>query len=62
MDFKPQTEKQIAESRMLAKGIYDFEIPDACDTTSKTSGKPMIELKVRILAPDGSACPSGGAW
>jgi hypothetical protein len=48
MNFEPRTEQEIAESRLLAKGEYDFEIVDAAEKTSKTSGKPMIEVKVRI--------------
>ena len=55
MEFKPRTEKELAESRLMAKGIYDFEIVDALETTSKSSGKPMIELKVKVIRPDGTA-------
>jgi len=55
MNFKPQTEKEIAESKLYSKGIYDFEILDAAEKVSKSSGKPMIELKVRVSAGNGSA-------
>jgi hypothetical protein len=48
MNFKPQTEQEIIESKLWPKADYDFEIVDAFDKTSKTSGKPMIELKLRL--------------
>jgi hypothetical protein len=55
MQFRPRTEKELAESRLMAKGVYDFEIVDALERTSKSSGKPMIELKVKVTRPDGTA-------
>lgn len=55
MKFKPCTEQELAERKLWAKGTYDFEIPDAFETLSKSSGNPMIELKVRIFKPDGSS-------
>lgn len=48
MNFEPKTEQQIIESKLWPKADYDFEIVDAFDKTSKTSGKPMIELKLRL--------------
>jgi hypothetical protein len=53
MTFEPKTEQEIAESKLWAKGEYAFEIVDAEEKTSKASGKPMIELKVRLS--DGKA-------
>ena len=55
MEFKPCTEQELAERKLWAKGTYDFEIPDAFEKLSKSSGNPMIELKVRIFKPDGSS-------
>jgi hypothetical protein len=52
--FKPRTEQEIAESRLLPKGDYDFEIVEAAEKNSKTSGKPMIELKIRVSNGSGS--------
>jgi hypothetical protein len=52
--FKPRTEQEIAESRLLPKGDYDFEILEAAEKNSKTSGKPMIELKIRVSNGSGS--------
>jgi hypothetical protein len=48
MNFKPQTEQEIIESKLWPKADYDFEIVDAFDKNSKKSGKPMIELKLRL--------------
>jgi hypothetical protein len=53
MDFKPCTEKEISERRLMPKGTYEFEIVDACEKLSKNSGKPMIELRVRVIVPNG---------
>jgi len=53
VEFKPRTEKEIAESRLMPKGVYDFEILEALEKLSKASGKPMIELKLRVSKPDG---------
>ncbi len=48
MTFEPKTEQEIAESKLWPKGEYAFEIVEGADKTSKTSGKPMIELRVRL--------------
>jgi hypothetical protein len=55
MNFQPKTEQEIAESKLWAKGEYPFEIVDGFDKNSKTSGKPMIELKVRLSNGKGAA-------
>src|ERR1700685_2226750 len=47
MNFQPKTEQQIADSRLLPKGEYDFEIIDAEEKTS-AAGNDMVELKVRV--------------
>lgn len=54
MNVKPCSEKEIAESKLFPKGIYDFEIMDAFEKNSKKSGKPMIELKLRVSSGNGS--------
>ena len=54
MDFKPKTEKEIAESKLLSRGVYDFEVLNAWEKTAKTSGNPMIELQIRISGAAGS--------
>ncbi len=55
MNFKPCTEQELADRKLWAKGVYDFEITDAFEKESKTKGNPMIELKVKIFGPDGGA-------
>lgn len=55
MNFQPKTEQEIAESKLLPKGDYDFEITDALEKPSKASGKTMIELKLRVSNGKGSA-------
>ncbi len=52
MTFKPKTEKEIAESQLLPDGEYDFEVLEAEDTTSKTSGAPMIKAVLGIYVGD----------
>lgn len=53
MNFKPQTEKQIAEGRLFQVGTYDFEILHTADKSSMKSGDEMIELKVRVSDQSG---------
>jgi hypothetical protein len=48
MTFEPKTEQEIAESKLWPKGEYAFEIVDGVDKNSKSSGKPMIELKIKL--------------
>lgn len=54
MQFQPKTEKEIAESRLLPNGEYDFEIIEAKEKTS-AAGNDMIELKLRVSNGDGIA-------
>jgi len=54
MNFEPKTEQQIVESKLWPKADYEFEIVDAFDKNSKSSGKPMIELKLRLTRANGS--------
>ena len=53
MQFQAKTEKQIAEENLLPKGTYPFEVIEATAKKSK-AGNDMIELKLRIFAPDGT--------
>jgi len=55
MNFKPHTEQELADMKLWKKGVYDFEIADAFEKESKTSGNPMIELRLKVFGPDGSA-------
>ncbi len=54
MNFTPRTEEEIADSKLCKKGVYDFEVLDACEKISK-AGHPMIELKIRVSNGDGVA-------
>ena len=55
MDFKPRTEQEIADSKLWAKAVYPFEITEAVEKVSQSGGNPMIELKLKILRPDGAS-------
>ena len=39
----------------LPDGIYDFEVIDATETTSKAGGNPMIELALMVHGPNGGS-------
>ncbi len=49
MNFQPKSEKEIADSELLAKGEYEFQIIDAKEQKSQ-AGNEMIVLRVKILA------------
>ena len=53
MKFKPHSEQEIAEMRLWAKGEYPFEILNAFEKASKKSGKPMIEVRLKLSNGDG---------
>lgn len=53
MRFKPKTEKEIAEEKIIPEGVYGFQISNGEDKTSK-AGNEMIELIVRVYKPDGN--------
>lgn len=60
MQFTPKSAAQIekekqekAEQFLLSKGEYDFEVVNAEHAISKTSGKDMIKLRLKVFAPDG---------
>lgn len=55
MNFRPQSEAQIAENRVWPKGEYPFEIIEAAEKVSQAGGNPMIELKVKVSRADGNA-------
>lgn len=55
MRTTPKSEKEIAEENLWPVGIYDFEVQDAEDTISKTSGAEMIKLKVKIFNEAGES-------
>jgi hypothetical protein len=55
MNFKPCTEQEIAEMKLWPKGEYPFEILNALEKASKKSGKPMIELRLKLSNGKGQA-------
>jgi hypothetical protein len=55
MNFKPCSDKEIADSKLWAKADYPFEILNAEEKTSQEKGNPMFELTVKITGPDGAA-------
>ncbi len=55
MQFVPKTEQELQDALLLDPGTYDFEILKAEETTSKTSGKPMIKVTLKVFAHNGSS-------
>lgn len=53
MEFTPLTDEELAMEGMFPAGVYPFNVDTAEDAISKTSGKPMMKLQVRIYAEDG---------
>ena len=54
MKVTPRSDKEIAESNLMADGIYGFEVKDAQDATSK-SGNSMTALVLDVFDSDGGA-------
>ena len=53
MEFTPKTEAEMNEDRLLPDGVYDFETQAAEDTVSKSSGKEMIKVTLRVWGDNG---------
>ena len=55
--FTPKTEKEIAESQLWPKGIYDFEVvkaePAVSGQQSKNPGTEFIKLNVQVFDSEG---------
>lgn len=53
--FKPVSAEEANKpaQNLWPKGYYDFEIAKAEDTVSKTSGKDMIKLNLKVFNSDG---------
>lgn len=52
MQFKPKTEKQIQEDRLIPDGWYDATVIKADEKPSK-KGNDMIEVTLRVFLNDG---------
>ena len=55
MEIKPKSREEIAREKLLKPGIYDFEVMRAEETTSKSSGNPMVKIKIRVFHDGGEA-------
>ena len=53
MEFTPLTDEELAMEGLFPAGIYPFNIDAAEDAISKSSGKPMMKLTVRIYGDGG---------
>lgn len=47
MKFIPKSEAEVSAGTMLQPGVYDFEIVEATETTSK-AGNDMIALQLKV--------------
>jgi hypothetical protein len=53
MNFHPRTDKEINDSKLIPPGDYNFEILDAREANSRSSGNPMMELKLKVSNGNG---------
>lgn len=54
MKFDPLSDEELKKQRgVLTPGPANFEILEAADTVSKSSGNPMIKLQLRVWDKDG---------
>jgi hypothetical protein len=53
MIFKPKSEHELATDDLFPAGQYDFEVRNADEAVSKTSGADMIKLELYVFRPDG---------
>jgi len=49
MKITPRSEEDFKFRNLLPPGIYNFEVFDSIEKTSKKSGDPMIELVLKII-------------
>lgn len=52
MRFVPKTEEEVSNFT-VPEGVYDFEIVNAIDTVSKSSGNDMIKLMINFYDNEG---------
>lgn len=53
--FQPKTENEVTTANLFPAGVYDYEVAQADDVTSKKSGEPMIKLKLKVFDKDGNS-------
>lgn len=55
LSFQPKSESELASQNLIPdKTECDFEVLQAFDKISKSSGLPMIEVKLNVYREDGS--------
>lgn len=52
MRFKPKSDQELAMASLWPDGIYSFEVLKAVDTVSKSSGKDMLALTLKLFDGD----------
>lgn len=51
--FIPKTDEELDMEGLAPEGVYDFDVIEAQETVSKSSGDPMIKLKIRVFTDNG---------
>lgn len=54
LEFQPKSEEELKKTILLPEGEYDFDTVGADEAVSKSSGKEMIKLTLKVYAPDGN--------
>ena len=54
-NYTPKTAAELAAMDLLPDGDYPYAIGTVSDAPSKTSGKPMLTLKVEVYPPEGNS-------
>lgn len=49
MRFQSKSEEELQKENLLPEGDYDFEVVEATEKRSKTSGNDMIELRLKVF-------------
>lgn len=57
LEFQPKSEEELKKTILLPDGEYDFDVTGAEEAVSKTSGKEMIKLTLKVYALDGNTTP-----
>lgn len=54
MQYTPKSSSEIAAMRLKPEGNYAFEVANAVDTVSKSSGKDMMALTLNVFDTSGA--------
>lgn len=52
MNYKPASQKEVNEARLIPAGEYDFEIIKAEEKSSKEKGRPMLIVNHKVFVGD----------